>query len=350
MPKPYIFIASSSEGKEVAEAIQQNLWSEFETEIWSQGIFNAGEYILEGLIKKVGNSDFAIMALTSDDIVSTRGKEYDIPRDNVLFELGMFIGKLGRDRTFMVVDKRANLKLPSDLDGIITCSYEPPERGGYQGALGPACSQIKKQIKELGSLGNHNCFPKDLEIIEDVGLVLQNQVMPIIKEIAAEGGKIEIENLGLDLENVMIWMKDRINKGEFKGISLSFKSLIINPESPDLKGLIDGGSNISSESVNFSISSAKKLTNNERLNNFELQMRQYNLPPIIHGFIINNKHLFLGYTEIEGSKLMGGLKPYIYLNKQEHNSSLIALHYFACFRSWFDYYWNISTPVVDVKK
>jgi predicted nucleotide-binding protein len=47
--------------------------------------------------------DFAILVLTPDDLTQSRGKQQPSPRDNVVFELGLFIGALGRDRVFMVV-------------------------------------------------------------------------------------------------------------------------------------------------------------------------------------------------------------------------------------------------------
>ncbi len=195
-----------------------------------------------------------------------------------------------------------------------------------------------------------NCFPKDIKIIEDVGAVLQNQVLPIIENIIASGESLTFDNFGLDLESAITWLNVRVNSGEFKGVPVSFRCLLVNPESPYLKDLIDGESNVSSDSVHYSISSANKLGNNKTLSQFQLEMRQYDMPPIAHGFIINDTHVFLGFTEVEDGKLKGGIKPYIYLNKQECTSSAIAQHYFTFFRSWFDAYWNISKTVVNVKK
>ncbi|MFS1941253.1 TIR domain-containing protein [Vibrio splendidus] len=40
--------------------------------------------------------------LSPDDVVKIRGTEQTVTRDNVVFELGMFIGRLGADKTFMV--------------------------------------------------------------------------------------------------------------------------------------------------------------------------------------------------------------------------------------------------------
>jgi CRP/FNR family cyclic AMP-dependent transcriptional regulator len=52
------------------------------------------------------------------DTSESRGQSYASPRDNVLFELGLFMGRLGPKRVFIVHEADVNLKLPADLAGI----------------------------------------------------------------------------------------------------------------------------------------------------------------------------------------------------------------------------------------
>jgi hypothetical protein len=85
------------------------------------GQFGLGEYTLEALIKKTREHDFAVMILTRDDLGNKKGKTTFIPRDNVVFELGLFMGVLGKRSTFIVHDKR--IAMPSDLDGITRCDF-----------------------------------------------------------------------------------------------------------------------------------------------------------------------------------------------------------------------------------
>ncbi len=144
--KPLVFIASSSEGKDVAEAISQNLNDVCDCIIWSNGMFETGNFYLETLLEKLQSFDFAIMTMTNDDKIVFRGNDYNSPRDNVLFELGMYIGRLGRDRTFIVMDKSANLKMPSDLAGLTMGSYVPPGRLTWRDAVSSACIDIKTAI------------------------------------------------------------------------------------------------------------------------------------------------------------------------------------------------------------
>jgi len=68
--------------------------------------------------------DFAILLLTPDDIVQSRSTELASPRDNVIFELGLFMGELGRDRTFILQQPGSGMKIPTDLAGVVTSNYD----------------------------------------------------------------------------------------------------------------------------------------------------------------------------------------------------------------------------------
>jgi len=91
------------------------------------------------------------LILSSDDLVTSRDLETFSPRDNVIFELGLFMGRLGRSRTFIVCQHNTAIKIPTDLSGVTTATYEwPREDGSHEGALGAACDKIRKVIRELG--------------------------------------------------------------------------------------------------------------------------------------------------------------------------------------------------------
>jgi predicted nucleotide-binding protein len=113
-------------------------------------IFGLSEATLESLDKVMRASDFAVLILTPDDMLTSRGKNASAPRDNVLFELGLFMGRLGRSRTFAVYDRTANLKLPSDLAGITAATYQPHSSGNLAAALGAACTKIELTIVQQG--------------------------------------------------------------------------------------------------------------------------------------------------------------------------------------------------------
>ena len=148
--RPSVFIGSSSEGLKIAKALQVLLDQAYEVATWSQGGFGLSQGTLESLVGALDQFDFAILVLTPDDLVSSRNVSGAAPRDNVLFELGLFMGGLGRDRTFIVYDRTAQLKLPSDLAGVSAATFEPHSSGNLQSSLGAAATCSEDRIDRLG--------------------------------------------------------------------------------------------------------------------------------------------------------------------------------------------------------
>jgi hypothetical protein len=154
-----IFVGSSSEALGAAQAVRSLLAStDVRITLWNEGFFRQGRGFLEHLTASLDSFDFAILLATPDDLVTTRGASLLTPRDNIIFELGLFMGKLGRDRTYLIHPRDAQLKLPSDLLGVATASCDWPLAGGpqaggislsqYMSALGPACDQIRDALQE----------------------------------------------------------------------------------------------------------------------------------------------------------------------------------------------------------
>jgi len=127
--KPKIFIASATEKLDIARAVQRNLHIEFETKVWDQNAHKISHYPLEGLTAELESSQFGIFVATPDDFVRSRGKPYRAPRDNVIFELGMFVGRLGVRRSFIVVPSPvSDIKFPSDLAPLTVAVYDPARK------------------------------------------------------------------------------------------------------------------------------------------------------------------------------------------------------------------------------
>ena len=120
--KPRAFIGSSTVGEPIARAVEQNLNHESETYLWPH-IFPPGKGNLESLVETARTIDFAVLVFTPDDLTESKGQTMDSPRDNVLFELGLFMGRLGRERTFAVYNRDEPIKLPSDLAGVTLATY-----------------------------------------------------------------------------------------------------------------------------------------------------------------------------------------------------------------------------------
>lgn len=156
MRKPNLFIGSSVEGLEVARAIELQLEDDAEVTLWKNGVFGLGEGTLESLVESLDQFDFAILALTPDDLITSRRVSFQSPRDNVLLELGLFMGHLGRKRTFVIHAREQTLKLPSDLAGVTLLSYAPRQDHNLTAAVSPACTKIRNKISEMGFLKPEN--------------------------------------------------------------------------------------------------------------------------------------------------------------------------------------------------
>lgn len=149
--KARVFVISSSEALTVARAIQEILAHDpLTVEVWTDGTFKASHYSVESLVEVLDRSDFAVAVVQADDVVQSKGETRPTPRDNVLFELGLFIGRLGRLRTFLLEPTLINVKLPSDLSGITTIRYQPGPERDLLSLLAPACNQLRRLFKEIG--------------------------------------------------------------------------------------------------------------------------------------------------------------------------------------------------------
>ena len=145
-----LFIISSAEALPVAREVQTQLERDVFAKVWPDGVFFAGGYPLEALERSVSESDFAVAIAEPDDIVASRGTTQPTLRDNVLFELGLFMGKLSRHRAILIHPRGPSLKIPSDLSGLTLLSYAPGTPEELPARLGPACNEIRKMVKNLG--------------------------------------------------------------------------------------------------------------------------------------------------------------------------------------------------------
>jgi Predicted nucleotide-binding protein containing TIR-like domain len=150
MSKPSLFVGSSSEGLEVARAVEVQLQDAAEVTLWNEGFFGLSHGTLESLVNNIERFDFAILVATPDDMVTRRDESALSARDNVLFELGLFMGRLGRGRTYLLADPRA-VRLPTDLAGVTIATYDSARRDqNLIAAVGPATTVIRNTIKDLG--------------------------------------------------------------------------------------------------------------------------------------------------------------------------------------------------------
>jgi hypothetical protein len=183
--KPSVFIGSSSEGLSVAYALQNNLENAAEITVWTQDVFRPSEYLLESLLKQLSIADIGVFVFSADDLVRMRGVEYAGVRDNVIFEFGLFVGQLGRDKSIIVTPKNDNPHLPSDLLGVHVLKFQPDRAdGNLDAALGPASNKIRALMANVQPKATS--IPRELKIpILERRDLLTNQQRSILNEIEA---------------------------------------------------------------------------------------------------------------------------------------------------------------------
>ena len=127
MDKPRIFLGSSAMQAKLLQALTRGLEDVAHVEPWTAS-FNPGTTTLERLLELVHEVDFAAFVFARDDWTANSptasepsGAGQASPRDNVVFEAGLFGGVLGMRRTFIL--HASGAKLPSDLLGLTLIRY-----------------------------------------------------------------------------------------------------------------------------------------------------------------------------------------------------------------------------------
>lgn len=150
--KPRLFIGSASESVKVANEIQRGLTNCTLPEVWTQTEFKLSTSTLSSLLRASVGYDFGVFVLSADDESLIRDRLVHTTRGNVIFELGLFLGALGPDRTFFVLPTgKARPETLSDILGITATTYDPQHFAtNPAAALGSACTAIESAVQRAG--------------------------------------------------------------------------------------------------------------------------------------------------------------------------------------------------------
>jgi hypothetical protein len=212
-PKPRVFIGSSSEVLLTARYLQSEIERlvDCEATCWDQDLFQISTYALETLSAATHHYDFAILVATPDDTTSRRGITAPTARDNVIFELGLFIGAIGRDRTFLVVDRSdPHMQLPSDIAGLTFGAFKSRQDGNTRAALNDPVLGISKTIREKGrrAAADQPATPADRNV-----MALETELQMICNAARAQGWKVKT------LSSTTLRLQDR--RGQKHTLSLT---------------------------------------------------------------------------------------------------------------------------------
>ena len=152
--KPKIFIGSSKAGLVVAEKVKNNLSTIGDCFLWQDpNIWEPNKSTFDNLLKMASYFDFGIFVATADDLTLTNDNIVIEPRDNVILEMALFLGAMGKHKSFLLVEN--GIKLPSDFHGI----YMPRFDSKNDDSIESACSEYISKIEEHYKFGHLSLYP-----------------------------------------------------------------------------------------------------------------------------------------------------------------------------------------------
>lgn len=357
MSKPTLFIGSSSESLPVVELLTVHLSKVAKVTPWSnKEFFRPGLYYLDNLIHELPEFDFALFIFGPDDTVNSRNVVQAMPRDNVIFEFGYALAKLGKERVFHLVPKgsKVDVKVMSDLSGMKPWEYQLPDK--FPASLSDLTSKStvlsndkKQQFRETLSLaledpckfisqavrqrGPRRRFDRGVE--EGPHYVMD--VYDDILQAFQKKGRNEVKNIALDMEQTWPAVRDRFIL-DSTCPRTDWQSLIIDPHSSVIKHL---------EGPSFSTTIATAMIQNMRTvlgtshrpkSAVTYQCRTYTSAPGIHGFLVNDTVAFISLCGLSNKWTDGMSSPYLSFHKGKGIQA--ADHMVDSFRTLFDYHWE----------
>lgn len=214
MIKKKLFIGSSTEELGLAQVAKSILENDFDVTIWNEkvwdtAVFKINQNFLSDLLKASLQFDFGILLGTNDDKVIFRGKEVMQPRDNVLFELGLFTGRLGTSKCAFLIDKE--VKLLSDFNGLSLAYFDKSQIDTFTSAVNDIRSLFLSSSDD-----EINFFPSATL----ASVYFENLIVPICRFIIENNGFTSKE-IHYKKCKINVIIPDRINED----VNLQFEKL-----------------------------------------------------------------------------------------------------------------------------
>jgi hypothetical protein len=332
-----VFIGSSTEGLSVADSLVAQLTGRgYYVKVWDEGVFTLGNYNIESLMQIVNEKfDFAIFVFTADDKACFRGNTVFLPRDNVIFEMGMFMSRLDRNRTLFICETglENEVKILSDMSGLVPATFTKSNSGSdLRTDLRPAIVQLCDAMEKRGIIRESGSYSfKHDEIASHIRAYISSCIDNRPKNpdviIYAMDTRITIVGITLVLDivknvNVRVLAYDK--QGEYN-------------TAKGQRGFISSHFDVAVDDLtNY------EATLKERSNSVELRCSKSLYP--FQGILIDDK-LYANWACWNDK---GEL--YIDKNVREyiigyHGNSEFDIAFIESFRTWHNYYWNAAVRI-----
>jgi len=226
LQKPKLFIGSSNEELSLSREAAGILAADFDVTIWdepisSKAVFRFNQNFLSELLRASLQFDFGLIIGTADDKVIVRGVEVLEPRDNILFEAGLFIGRLGTRKCAFLIEEE--IKVLSDFQGISMVKFNKKDPSSFAEKV-----EAVKHFFLHNQQVEINFFPSSTL----ASVYFENFLVPICKYITDKGGFL-LNTKHFDNCMINVIIPKRINldvnlqferlKKKYKTKSVSFK-------------------------------------------------------------------------------------------------------------------------------
>jgi predicted nucleotide-binding protein len=357
-PLPKLFIGSSGESLPVVQTLTEKLKLAAEITPWTdRSIFQPLHFFVQDLLRIPHLFDFGLFLFEPDDSAEVRGVHYSVPRDNVIFELGLFMSRLGLTRAFAVAP-RGRVKILSDIAGLKLIEYDLPAevpelrkslktenpaarkaledaiRAKLDPALALAAQDIVK-ILQQGPVPRPGVFPDAPNVLQ-VGPTMTRLLNTSIEL----HGSASVRHLALDMGEAWGILAEEILHPSKESKNITWRCLMIDPESTAIQPM-------SSHSVSMDVAKTRigqmleflgKNAPLLRTRNLQFECRLYSEPPQMHGFLIDRIALLWSMCDVVAGELDGSSTPYWRFDAADPQSA--SNHPARSFGHWFDHRWN----------
>jgi hypothetical protein len=271
------------------------------------------------------------MILGGDDTIKTTTGNLLVPRDNVVFELGLFMAHLGVKRTFMVVPSLGmEVKLLSDLAGMIWAKYAPPA---------DMADAIEKIVAAIERDSRRNVLAYDgPPSVHDFKITLLDEA----NRRWQKGEHVTVWNFALDMSATWAPMYESLENSRVR--NLTWRSLVLDPDWVGFQNFESETIRISRARDNLNSIQEYCAKHKDRLEqrNVVFECRAYSSVPFVHGFLLNGSFLIFTLLRRDEEGRLSSLDN-AYLRFPRYNE--ISAHSIESYTDWFKYEWANSRHI-----